>query len=140
MTQKNPRLPARTPAVPLPVPFDRASAEADGTNIIVLNPAPKRWLHVTFALPAGADPARAGLGAAWFVTRLRAIDKRLRLTLARERCATTTDGLLLAFAPLRGGLLDDEWLDGVRPAVAEAAGALDGAELKAVEVVVEAGA
>ncbi|MBN9122407.1 MAG: hypothetical protein J0I06_25240 [Planctomycetes bacterium] len=138
MTQKNHRPPVRTPAVPLPVAFDRASAGADGVNIIAMTPAPRRWLHVTLGLPVGADPARAALAAAWFATRLRAIDKRLRLTVDRQRCAATAGELVLAFSPLRGGALAAEWLEEAKPAVRDLAVAeFEGAEVKAVEVISE---
>jgi hypothetical protein len=138
MTPKNTRPPARTPAAPLPIPFDQASGEADGVNIIEMTPAPKRWLHVTLALPANADAARAALAAAWFATRLRAIDKRLRLTVDRPRCAATAGELVLAFAPLRGGSLAAEWLEEVKPTARDLALAeFEGAEVKSVEVVVE---
>jgi hypothetical protein len=138
MTRKNPRPPARPPALPLPVAFDQASSEADGANISAMTPAPKRWLHVTLALPAGADPARVALAAAWFATRMRAIDKRLRLTVNRERCAAEDGELVLAFSALRGGALADEWLEELKPAVRELAAAeFEGAEVKGVGVVVE---
>jgi hypothetical protein len=135
MTQKNTRPPRRTPAAPVPVAFDQASAEADGVNIVAMSPAPRRWLRVAFALAPGTD---AALGAAWFATRMRAIDKRLRLTVDRQRCAATAGELVLTFAPLRGGLLAAEWLEEVKPVVRELAAAeVEGAELKSVEVIVE---
>ena len=68
---------------------------------------------------------------------MRAIDKRLRLTINRERCAAAAGELTLAFAPLRGGSLAAEWLEEVKPAVREAAAGFEGAELKSVEVVKE---
>jgi hypothetical protein len=107
-------------------------------EIIVLQPAPKRWLHVALALPAGADPARVALAAAWFATRMRAIDKRLRMTVNRERCSAANGELVLCFSALRGGVLAAEWLEEVKPAVRELAAAeFEGAEIKGVEVVVE---
>ena len=138
MNGKNPRPPARTPAAPLPVAYDRASSEVDGVNIIAAQPLPRLRLHVTFAFTPGTDPARAALGAAWFATRLRAIDKRLRLTVDRQRCSATAGELVLAFAPLRGGALAAEWLEEVKPAVRELAVAeFEGVEVKAVEVIAE---
>lgn len=141
MTLKNHRPPARTPAVPLPVAFDRASAEVDGVNIIAMSPAPRQWLHVTLALAPGANAAQAALAAAWFVTRMQAIDKRLRLTIDPDRSAVATGELVLAFAPQRGGVLAAEWLEEVKPAVRELAAAeFAGAEVKSVEVVKESAA
>lgn len=140
MTPINHRPPTRTPAAPLPVAFGQASSVADGVNIIELTPAPRRWLHVTLVFPAGADPAAAALAAAWFATRMRAIDKRLRLTVDRRRCAATAGELVLAFAPQRGGSLAAEWLKEVKPLVRELAVAeFAGAEVKSVEVVAEDG-
>ncbi len=137
MTPKNHRPPARTPAAPLPVALDRASAEVDGVNIIAMSPAPRRWLHVTLALAPGTDPAQAALAAAWFATRMRAIDKRLRLTIDPDRSAAAGE-LMLAFAPLRGGVLAAEWLEEVKPLVRDLAAAeFAGAVVKSVEVVVE---
>lgn len=138
MTQKNTRPPRRTPAASLPVAFDQASAEADGVNIVAMSPAPRRWLRVAFALAPGTDAPQAALAAAWFATRMRAIDKRLRLTVDRQQCAATAGELVLTFAPLRGGLLAAEWLEEVKPVVRElAAVEVEGAELKSVEVIVE---
>ena len=137
MNGKNDRPPART-AVPLPVAYDRGSSEADGVNIIVGQRLPRLWLHVTLVFPGGGDPAAAALAAAWFATRMRAIDKRLRLTVDRRRCAATAGELVLAFAPQRGGSLADEWLKEVKPLVRELAAAeFEGAEVKSVEVVKE---
>ena len=101
MNGKNNRPPART-AVPLPVAYDRGSSEADGVNIIIGQRLPRLLLHVTLAFPGGGDPAAAALAAAWFATRVRAIDKRLRLTVDRRWCAATNGELVLAFAPQRG--------------------------------------
>lgn len=137
MNGKNNLPPART-AAPLPVAYHLGSSVADGVNIIEAQRIPRRWLHVTFALPDGADPARAALSAAWFATRLRAIDKRLRLTVDRRRCAATAGELVLAFAPQRGGSLAAEWLEEVKPLVRELAAAeFADAEVKSVEVVKE---
>ena len=137
MNGKNNRPPART-AVPLSVAYDRGSSEADGVNIIVGQRLPRLWLRVAFAVAPGTDPARAALSAAWFATRVRAIDKRLRLTVDRRRCAATAGELVLAFAPQRGGSLADEWLKEVKPLVRELAAAeFEGAEVKSVEVVKE---
>jgi hypothetical protein len=69
---------------------------------------------------------------------MRVIDKRLRLTVARERCTATVDELVLAFAPQQGGSLAAEWLEEVKPAVRDLAVAeFAGAEVKSVEVVIE---
>ena len=87
---------------------------ADEVEILTAPRIPRRWLHVTLVFPGGPDPARAALGAAWFATRLRAIDKRLRLTVDRRRCAATAGELVLAFAPQRGGSLAAEWLEEVK--------------------------
>jgi hypothetical protein len=135
MTPKNNRPPARTPAGPLPVAFDRATAEADGVNIVALQPAPRRWLRVVFA--PGPNPAQAALGAVWFAARLRAADKRLRLTIDRERSAASENELVLVFAPRQGGVLAAEWLEEVKPAARELAAEFTGAELRSVEVIVE---
>jgi hypothetical protein len=129
------------PAGPLPTPIPvaraGASSEADGVNIIELQRVPRVWLRVTFALVAGTDPAQAALAAALFVTRLRAADKRLRLTVDRERSATTTDELVLVFAPTRGSSLAAGWLEEVKPVVRDLASAFGCAEVRAVEVVSE---
>jgi hypothetical protein len=129
--------PARTTGTPLPGANEHPSSEPDGEHIIALSPAPRRWLHVTLVFADGADPARVALSAAWFVTRLRAIDKRLRLTVARDRCVTRPGELVLAFAPLRGGVLAAEWLEKVKPNVRELAAEFDGAEVRSVDVIVE---
>ncbi len=137
------RPPARS-AVPVPPPARDSSAlpvvltPADEVEILTAQRLPRLWLHVTLVFPGGPDPARAALGAAWFATRLRAIDKRLRLTVDRRRCAATNGELVLAFAPQRGGSLAAEWLEEVKPLVRELAVAeFEGAEVKSVAVVKE---
>lgn len=113
---------------------------ADEVEILVAPRIPRRWLHVVLTLSADADPSQAALAAAWFATRMRAIDKRLRLTLDREKSSTTAGAgkLLLAFAPLQGGALGAEWLEEVKPAVRELAIAeFPGAEVRAVDVISE---
>lgn len=78
------------------------------------------------------------LAAAWFATRMRAIDERLKLTVSGERCAAADGELVLAFSAVRGGVLVAEWLEEVKPAVRELAAAeFEGAEVKGFEAVVE---
>ena len=117
----------------------RASSVADGVNIIEFIPAPRRWLRVALVLAPDTDTGSVALAAAWFVTRLHAIDKRLRLTMDCQRCAATADELVLEFSSQRGGSLAAEWLEEVKPAVRELAAGFAGAEVKSVEVVSESG-
>jgi hypothetical protein len=131
------------PTGPLPVPLSvnpthqTASSEADGVNIIEVPRLPKRWLRVALALAPGTDPAQAALAAARFVTRMRAADRRLRLTLEQEKCGATAGELVLVFAPLRWGSLEIGWLEEVKPVVRDIAAEFAGTELRAVEVISE---
>jgi hypothetical protein len=140
MNGKNHRPPARTtpPATPIPVACGTGSSEPDGVNIILVGPPlPRRRLHVTLGFAAGFDAAAAVLSATWFATRMRALDRRMRLTLDRERSTANAGEVVLAFAAQGGGSLAAEWLEEAKPAVCELAGAFEGAELKSVEVVSE---
>ena len=92
---------------------------------------------MALALAPGTDPAQAALAAARFVVRVRAADKRLRLTLDREHSGASTGDLVLVFAPARGGSLAAGWLEEVKPAVRTLASEFTGAEVRAVEVIVE---
>jgi hypothetical protein len=111
---------------------------ADEVIILVGSRIPRRWLRVAFALAAGADPAQVALGTAWFVTRVRAADKRLRLTVDQKKCCAAPGEIVLVFAPHQGGSLAAGWLEDVKPIVSALAAEFDGAELRAVEVVSEA--
>jgi hypothetical protein len=120
-------------AAPAPVTL----TPADEVVILLAPRIPRRWLRVAFALAPGAGSARAALAAAWFVTRMRAADKRLRLTINREKSSATESELVLVFTPARGGSLAAEWLEDVKPVVREIASAFEGAELRAIEVISE---
>src|SRR5215212_4544661 len=105
-----------TPSTPAHAASDHPLTPADEVEILVAPRIPLRWLHVTLALAADTSPAQAALAAALFATRMRIIDKRLRLTVTRARCTATAGELVLAFAPQRGGSLAAEWLEEVKPA------------------------
>jgi hypothetical protein len=106
----------------------------DEVTILTASPMPRRWLRV--AIAPGTEPALAALNAAWFVTRLRVVDKRLRLTIDRQKSCANKDELVLVFAPAQGGSLAIAWLEEVKPVVRELATEV-GIELKDVEVIVE---
>lgn len=137
MNGENTRPPARTPAAPIPVAYDRASSEVDGVNIIAAQPLPRLWLRVAFAIAPDTDPARIALAAAVFVGRVCAIDKRLKLSVDQQRCSATADELVLTFALGRWGALEAEWAEEAKPAVTEATAAFEGTAVKNVEVVKE---
>jgi hypothetical protein len=133
--------PARSEGTKAPAPHDSSAPgvlnPADEVVVLVGQRIPRRWLHVTFALAPATDPAQAALAVAWFAARVRAIDKRLQLTVARERSAATAGELMLAFAPRGWGTLEIGWLEEVKPKVRELAAEFDGAEVRAVEVISE---
>jgi|GEM_PF-6656833 len=110
---------------------------ADEVEILIAPRIPRRWLRVAFKLAPGADAARVALDAAWFVTRMRAADKRLRLTLDGEKSRAAGGELVLIFAPVCGGSLAAEWLEEVKPIASDLAAGVDGAEITSVEVVSE---
>jgi hypothetical protein len=132
------RASAPNPATPLaPVlPSPNASSEADGVNIIALSPRPHLWLRAAFELAPGADPARAALDAAKFVGATCALDRRLRMTLDRDRSGAAGNELVLVFALGRWGALEARWLEEAKPGVRELAAGIGG-ELKALEVISE---
>jgi hypothetical protein len=110
---------------------------ADEVTILVGTRLSRLWLRVAFAVASDAEPARAALAAARFISRTCAIDKRLRMTVDSGKSTASADELVLVFVLGRWGSLEAKWLEEAKPAVLEAAAGFEGTELRALEVISE---